>query len=157
MELNSVPPGPTPAPSLPADVPPGVQLVDEAWLSAQTADGARLILLEPEDFARREARLAEAEHRVEVEQNANRALLAAVAELERRCAQSKKELQEAQSQLQETQSTTTLDAKQRQQESETRARELQGSLASSLLEVQYLQRELKLASRPLSKKLLRRD
>jgi len=160
MELNAVPAVPTPLVSLPPDVPAGVQLVDEAWLAAQTSEGARLILLEPEDFARREARLEQAERRLEAEQNANRAVLAAVAELERRCAQSEKELEEARSQLQEAQSAPTLDVEQAQQAEDardTRARELQGALASSQLELQYLQRELKLATRPLSKKILRRD
>lgn len=234
-ELNPIRPVPTPTPvaSLPADVPEGVQLVDEAWLAAQTADGARLILLEPEEFARREARLEETERRVEVEQRTNRALLATVAELEHRCAESEKELHQVHAELEEARSehaslvaetqkfarraeereaafesarsaqesaelevtqlkqmreevdqqleatltvlaTTRLEAEQRQrvaeesrrkeeesrrrqEESETRARQLQGALASSQIEVQYLQRQVELAARPLSKKIMRRD
>jgi hypothetical protein len=36
-------------PSLPDDVPKEVQLLDQAWLAHQTAEGARLELLWPEE------------------------------------------------------------------------------------------------------------
>lgn len=49
------------------------------------------------------------------------------------------------------------ESRRQQEESETRARELQGALASARIEVQYLSRQLELAERPLSKKIMRRD
>jgi len=144
-----------PAPALPEDLPEGVQLLDERWLADQKDHGARLTLVEPAELKRvdgaadalraelaraqrdRDAVQAELEGaRSELEQlqrrhatehSVNTALLATVAELERRGEKSARTI-----------------------------RSLDSQLRSSQEEARELQRELALAQRPLWRKLLNR-
>jgi len=149
MEING-------AAALPKDVPDEVKLLDESWLSQQRAGGAELSLLEPRELkrmtgaatalgsklARSKAELTSVqadrdrvqgelgvlERRYATEQSANKALLAALRELEPRT-----------------------------EPRDQRLRALECQLRVADVEANELLRSLQRAERPFWRKLLRRS
>lgn len=115
------------APALPKDIPEEVELLDESWLSQQTAEGARLTLLEPRELKgvtgaaaapgaelarsqveltsvkadrdRVQGELAVLERRCATERSAGRAVLAALRQMELRTASRDQRLRALECQL----------------------------------------------------------